>query len=404
MAPVFEYQARSKSGKKVNGTISADEPSLVASQLKEQGYYVTSVDQKAEKKDVAEYFSFLNRVTISDLAVFSQQFSVLINAGISLVDAIELLNDQTNNKKLKEVLREVQEEVETGSSLSEAFKNHSDVFPPLYYQLIKAGEAGGRLDTVLANLAERYERQEELKNKVKSAMYYPVVVLIIAVLAVIGMLMFIVPQFVGMFADMGAELPLPTRILLMLSNFLQNYWWFLGGILAVIIFALLQYNKTAIGKLFFDSLKLKIPSMGILFKKIAISRFSGTLSMLLNSGVDLLAGLGIVEEVVGNDVYTQFITESRIKVRDGESLSASIEKDDLFPNMVVHMVRIGEETGQIDQLLQKVTDFYDREVESAVEGSISMIEPLMIVMLAIVVGSAVIAIVLPMFDMFQHIQ
>ncbi|HLV09656.1 MAG TPA: type II secretion system F family protein, partial [Halanaerobiales bacterium] len=277
MAPVFEYQARSKSGKKVNGTISADEPSLVASQLKEQGYYVTSVDQKVEKKDVGEYFSFLNRVTINDLAVFSQQFSVLINAGISLVDAIELLNDQTNNKKLQEVLREVQEEVETGSSLSDAFKNHSDVFPPLYYQLIKAGEAGGRLDTVLANLAEHYERQEELKNKVKSAMYYPVVVLIIAVLAVIGMLMFIVPQFVGMFADMGAELPLPTRILLMLSNFLQNYWWFLGGILAVIIFALLQYNKTAIGKLFFDSLKLKIPSMGILFKKIAISRFSGTL-------------------------------------------------------------------------------------------------------------------------------
>jgi len=404
MAPVFEYQARSKSGKKVNGTISADEPSLVASQLKEQGYYVTSVDQKVEKKDVGEYFSFLNRVTINDLAVFSQQFSVLINAGISLVDAIELLNDQTNNKKLQEVLREVQEEVETGSSLSDAFKNHSDVFPPLYYQLIKAGEAGGRLDTVLANLAEHYERQEELKNKVKSAMYYPVVVLIIAVLAVIGMLMFIVPQFVGMFADMGAELPLPTRILLMLSNFLQNYWWLLGGILAVIIFALLQYNKTAKGKLFFDSLKLKIPIMGILFKKIAISRFSGTLSMLLNSGVDLLAGLGIVEEVVGNDVYSQFITESRIKVRDGESLSASIEKDDLFPNMVVHMLRIGEETGQIDQLLQKVTDFYDREVESAVEGSISMIEPLMIVMLAIVVGSAVIAIVLPMFDMFQHIQ
>jgi len=403
MAPVFEYQARSRTGKKINGTITADDPSVVASQLKEQGYFVTAVNKKMEKKDIGEYLSFGKKVKIKDLAVFSQQFAVLINSGIPLVDAITLLQSQTSNKKLKEVLAKVQEDVETGSSLSEAFKNHPDVFPDLYYQLIKAGEAGGVLDHVLSNLASHYEKQDELNGKVKSALYYPVTILCITVLAVVFLVMFIVPTFVEMFSGLGAELPLPTRMLLGASGFLQSYWWVLLGIIVLVAYGVKKYNDTTTGRYRMDTFKLKLPVIGNMLRKIAISRFTGTLSVLLNSGVDLLTALNIVEDIVGNNVFARVITESRASVREGVSLSEPLEKSEEFPGMVVQMIKVGEETGQIDQMLQKVSSFYDREVESAVEGSISMIEPVMMVFLAIIVGFVVISIALPMFDMFSHI-
>ncbi len=403
MAPVFEYEARSRTGKKIKGTLTADEPSVVANQLKEQGYFITSVNKKPGKKDIGEYFDFRKKVKIKDLAVFSQQFSVLIDSGIPLIDAIILLQRQTNNRKLKEVLNNVQEDVETGSSLSGAFENYLDVFPPLYYQLIKAGEAAGVLDRVLSNLANHYEKQDELNGKVKSALYYPITILCVAVIAVVFMIIVIVPQFVGMFTDMGAELPLPTKILLEMSGFLQKYWWFITVLIVLIIYGLKKYIDTTTGKFRFDKLKLQLPIAGNLFRKITISRFTGTLSVLLNSGVDLLTALNIVEDIVGNSVFARVITDSRSSVREGISLSEPLEKSGEFPGMVVQMLKVGEETGKVDGMLQKISSFYDREVESTVEGTISMIEPLMIVMLAIIVGFIVISIVMPMFDMFSYI-
>ncbi len=402
MAPEFNYVAKNKSGDKIKGSLEADNSSLVASQLKEKGYYVTSIKEKKARKSIDEYFKFHKRVKIDDLAVFSQQFSVMINAGISIVQAIGILRDQTENSRFKEIIGKVQEDIETGTGLAEAMSKYPDVFPDLYCQLIRAGETGGVLDQVLNKLADHYERQSELNGKVKSALYYPIAILIVAIAVVIFLLLKVVPQFVSMFEDFGAQLPLPTRILLGTSEFMQNYWYVIFAVLAVIAVALYYYKQTQKGSYKFDQLILQIPIIGNMMKKVYISRITSTLAILLNSGVDLLSSLAIVEDVVGNEVYGQILTEARIQVREGVNLSDPLSESREFPKMVVQMIKVGEEAGNVGQMLEKISSFFDREVEASVESSISLIEPVMIVFLAVIVGFVAISIVTPMFDMFQQ--
>ena len=402
MAPEFNYVAKNKSGDEIKGNLEADNSSLVASQLKEKGYYVTSIKEKKARKSIDEYFKFHKRVKIDDLAVFSQQFSVMINAGISIVQAIGILRDQTENSRFKEIIGKVQEDIETGTGLAEAMSKYPDVFPDLYCQLIRAGETGGVLDQVLNKLADHYERQSELNGKVKSALYYPIAILIVAIAVVIFLLLKVVPQFVSMFEDFGAQLPLPTRILLGTSEFMQNYWYVIFAVLAVIAVALYYYKQTQKGSYKFDQLILQIPIIGNMMKKVYISRITSTLAILLNSGVDLLSSLAIVEDVVGNEVYGQILTEARIQVREGVNLSDPLSESREFPKMVVQMIKVGEEAGNVGQMLEKISSFFDREVEASVESSISLIEPVMIVFLAVIVGFVAISIVTPMFDMFQQ--
>ncbi len=402
MAPMFNYVAKNREGEELKGSLEADNSSMVASQLKEKGYYVTSINEKKKRKSLGEYFKFRKRVKINDLAVFSQQFSVMINAGISLVEALGILRAQTEKATFKEVIAKVQEDVETGTGLAEAMSKYPEVFPDLYCQLIRAGETGGVLDTVLNKLAAHYERQDELNKKVKSALYYPIVIFIVAVAVVIFLLVKVVPQFVVMFEGFGAELPLPTRILLGSSEFVQSYWYIILIILGIILFAISAYKNTPKGSYRFDKLLLKIIVVGDMMKKVYISRITSTLAILLDSGVDLLSSLAIVEDVVGNKVYGQILTDARIQVREGVNLSEPLTNRDEFPRMVVQMIKVGEEAGNIGEMLTKVSNFFDREVESSVDGAISLIEPVMIVLLAVIVGFVAISIVTPMFDMFQQ--
>ena len=402
MAPIYEYEAISRGGERVAGRIEADRSNIAAKQLKESGYYVTSIKEVQEKKDLGSVLKASGRVKTKDLTIFSHQFAAMIDAGISLVDALNILYEEAEHPKLKEVIREIQEDIETGSSLSDAMSRHPKVFPELYCQLVRAGETGGVLNTVLNQLAAHYDKQEEINGKVKSALYYPITILVIAVFVVIFLVVKIVPTFVGMFNSSGAALPLPTRILLGASDFLQTYWWALllgiGGLLAIFY----SYRQTPSGELQLDKLILKIPVIGNMMQKVILSRFSSTLAILLGSGVDLISSLNIVEDVVGNKVYANALVEARGQVREGVSFSRPLANMPIFPSILVQMVKIGEESGNLEMMLNKVSNFYDREVGNAVEASISLIEPLMIVFLAGVVGFIVISIVLPMFEMFQQ--
>ncbi len=402
MAPTFEYEARTRDGKKITGTREEESVSDVARSLKNKGYYVLDINKKRSRKSLSDLISFGGGVGMKDLAIFSQQFSAIINAGISLVDALNIITAQIDNQTLKEALESIRQDVETGSSLAEAADSHPEVFPELYVQLLRAGEMGGVLDKVLNNLAEHYEKQQRLKNMVKSALYYPVVIVCVAVLVVIFLITFVVPTFVEMFADFGAQLPLPTRILLGVSGIFQSYWWLMMLVILGVIYGLSKYKQTPEGQMKFDRLILKMPVLGDMLKKIYISRFSSTLAMMLDSGVDLLESLALVEDVVGNKVLAQILVDTRIQVREGVNITEPLKKSDFFPPMVIQMMQVGEETGDLDSMLQKISSFYDNEVENSVDGVVSLIEPVMIVFLAVVVGSIVISILMPMFEMFEH--
>ncbi len=402
MAPVFEYEVKTQSGEKINGTLEAENESMLASNLRKKGYYILNIKRKREGFDLSSISLFEKKVKLNDLAVFARQFSAMINSGISIIDALDILRDQIDHPKLQETVIAVTEDIETGSNLSESLAKHPDVFPELFIQMVKAGETGGIIGDVLDKIANHYEKQDELQGKIKSALYYPITIMVIAILVVIFLLTNVVPTFVSMFSDLGAQLPLPTRILIGTSSFLQSFWWLVGLILVAGFFAFRNYRKTPEGKLRTDRLILKIPQVGTMMQKIYLSRFASTLAVLLSSGVDLLASLTIVEDVVGNKVYQKALTDARIKVREGSTLSAPLEKREEFPKLLVHMIKVGEETGGMSSMLEKVSMFYDREVDRSVEGVVSIIEPVIIVFLAVVVGFVVISIVMPMFDMYTY--
>jgi len=402
VAPVFEYEVRSQNGQKIEGTLEAENESMLASNLRKKGYYILNIKRKGKGFSLSGINLFEKKVKLNDLAIFARQFSAMINSGISIIDALDILRDQIDHPKLNQVVIAVTEDIETGSDLSESLSNHPDVFPELFVQMVRAGETGGIIGDVLDRIANHYEKQDELQGKIKSALYYPITIMVIALLVVIFLLTNVVPTFVNMFANLGAQLPLPTRILIGTSSFMESYWWLVGLIIIALIFLFRNYRKSPSGRLRTDAFILKIPQVGTMMQKIYLSRFSSTLSVLLSSGVDLLASLSIVEGVIGNKLYAQALTEARIKVREGSTLSEPLEKREEFPKLLVHMIKVGEESGAMSRMLDKVSMFYDREVDRSVEGVVSIIEPVIIVFLAIVVGFVVISIVMPMFDMYTY--
>ncbi|MFW6034923.1 MAG: type II secretion system F family protein [Halothermotrichaceae bacterium] len=403
MAPLYDYEARSRGGDVISGSLEADEPKEIVKQLKKKGYYVTDIKEKYERKDVNELLNIKKSVKTRDLVVFSQQFSAMIDAGIPLIDALNIIREQTDHQTLKETLGMVVEDVETGTDLSEAFMQHPKVFPPLYCQMIRAGESGGVLDQVLLEITEHYERQDEINSKVKSALYYPITIMIVAVIVVLVLLVKVVPTFVDMFSSLGGELPLPTRILLGTSNFLQNYWYILIAVIALGGLLFYNYKKTPTGEYNIDKIMLKFPIIGKMMKKVYISRIASTLSTLLDSGVDLLASLTIVEDVVGNEVFARILTDARSEIREGVPFSRPLADHELFPSMVIQMIRVGEETGSMEEMLDKLSNFYEQEVERSIDSSISLIEPIMIAGMAVVVGFIVISVILPMFEIYSQL-
>jgi type IV pilus assembly protein PilC len=402
----YQYSVRDKSGKLLSGTIEADSASAVATKLKGMGYAPMSIaEHKAGvNRDIKIPGMGKGKVKLKDLAVMSRQFATMINSGLSLMRALNILAEQTPNKRLAEVLGEVRNEVETGQSLSSALAIHDDVFPPLMINMVRAGEVGGFLDQVLVQIAANYEAEVRLRGKIKAAMTYPVVVFCIAMLAVTAMLLFIVPVFAKMFSSLGAKLPAPTQLLVNLSHLLKTFFPLI--IIGLIVFAIVwkRIKRDERVRNVVDPLKLKMPVFGTLFQKIALSRFTRNFGTMLHAGVPILQSLDIVADTSGNVVVAHAVRDVQESVRNGESLTAPLANHSVFPPMVVQMLAVGEDTGALDAMLHKISDFYDQEVEATTESLTALIEPLMIAVLGGLVGAMIIALYMPIFSIFNLIK
>ena len=402
MADTFQYKVRDRAGTVTSGSLVADSEALVLSRLREQG--LTPLDIKRQKKGLGQIEFGGKKVKLKQIAVFSRQFATMVNSGLPILRAIAILADQTDNKELARVLGEARLDVEQGSSLSGALSKHDHVFNNLYVSMVRSGETGGSLDTTLVRLAEMIEREVQLRGKIKSAMTYPVAVVALVLLIMSAMLLFVVPQFESIYAQLGSTLPVPTRALMAMSDAFKTYWYVvLGGAFAGRFF-LRRWKRTEHGREVVDALKLRVPVFGSLFHRTALSRFSSTLAMLLRSGVPILQALDIVSDTVNNTVLGKAITEVQMSVRDGESIAKPLTKHPVFPPMVVQMISVGEETGQVDLMLEKIAQFYDQEVEAAVDALTSLIEPILIAIIGACVGGAVVALYLPMFQIIEKIQ
>jgi type IV pilus assembly protein PilC len=402
MADTFQYKVRDRAGNVTTGSLVADSEALVLARLREQG--LTALDVKRQKKGIGQIEFGGKKVKLKQVAIFSRQFATMVNSGLPILRAIGILADQTDNKELSRVLNESRMDVEQGSSLSGAIGKHDHVFNNLYVSMVRAGETGGSLDSTLTALAEMIEREVRLRGKIKSAMTYPVAVVALVILIMSAMLLFVVPQFEAIFSQLGGTLPLPTRGLLFMSEKFQAYWYILiGGALGG-RFLFRRYKKTDKGREVVDGLKLRAPVFGSLFHKTALSRFSSTLAMLMKSGVPILQALEIVSDTVNNKIIGKAITDVQLSVRDGESIAKPLTKYPVFPPMVVQMISVGEETGQVDNMLEKIAEFYDQEFEAAVDSLTSLIEPILIAIIGGCVGAAVVALYMPMFNIIKLIQ
>ncbi len=401
----FQYAVRDKNGQVVTGKIEADSPAQVASKLKSMGYAplkISAVESGGLKTEIS-LPRIGSKVKLKEIAVFSRQFATMINSGLSMLRALSILEEQQPNKLFAGVIGEIRAEVEAGSALSTSMAKHPDIFSPLMINMIKAGEVGGFLDSVLTQVADNYEAEVKLRGKVKSAMTYPVAVLVMAILLTIGMLLFVVPTFAKLFSDLGGTLPAPTQLLVNLSEFLKV--GIVPLIVVVIVFAVVwaRIKNTDRVREFVDPLKLKMPVFGGLFQKIALARFCRNLGTMLHSGVPILQSLDIVADTSGNKVIAHAVRDIEERVRRGESLTTPLSQHKVFPSMVTQMLAVGEDTGALDAMLGKIADFYDQEVEATTEQMTALIEPLMIAVLGGIVGSMIIALYMPIFKIFDLI-
>jgi len=401
----FEYAVRNRDGKIVRGRIEAQNEGAVAARLRTMGAAPLSISEISNTglNRSLSIPGFRDKIGMKDLAVMSRQLATMINAGLSLLRSLQILSEQTENRALAKVLVLVRTDVEAGSALSFSLGRHAAVFPPLMINMIKAGEVGGFLDRVLISVAENYEAEVKLRSKIKSAMTYPVVVFCMAILATTGMLLFIVPVFAAMFANLGGELPLPTRVLVFLSQLLK---WLAPVLLVVgIVFGSwwAKHKNDVSVRSRIDPIKLKVPIFGSLFRKVAVARFTRNFGTMVRSGVPILQALETVGETSGNMVVENAAKAVRDSVRSGQSLAAPLREHPVFPPMVVQMIAVGEDTGALDDMLYKISEFYDQEVEATAEQLTSLIEPLMIAVLGAVIGSMIVALYMPIFTIFNLI-
>jgi len=394
----FTYKVKDKQGKLLTGMLEGDNQATVATKLKQMGFVVINITEKAASPTLSETFQRLSKVKLKDIAIFSRQFATMINAGLSLTKCLAILTEQTQNKNLSRVIDQVRKDVEGGSALSEALSKHPKIFQNLFVSMVKAGETGGVLDEVLLRVADHYEREGNLRRKIKSAMAYPMAVFAFAILLMFAMITFIVPVFEKMFENIGGELPLPTQILVNMSKFTRSYWYLVFAVIAGMMYAAKSFIKTEKGLEIVDSLKLKIPVFGELTMKLSISKFSRTLGTLLASGVPILSSLDIVAETSGNVIIARDVKSAGVSIKEGETISAPLSESKVFPPMVVQMISVGEETGVLDGMLQKIADFYDEEVTSTVNTLTSLIEPFMILGIGLLVGAMLVSLYLPMFQ------
>ena len=396
--PAFTYTARTAAGELRTATVEAATAQDVVAQLRRQRMTVVKVDEQAKSKKVK------GGIKMRDIVIFTRQFSTMINAGLPLVQALDILAKQTENKVLAAATRDIVFDVESGHTVADALSKHPKAFSELYVNMVAAGEAGGILDTILMRLATFMEKNDALVRKVKGAMIYPAVIMSVAAIAICVLLIFVIPVFETMFAGVGMALPLPTRVVIGASDFLRTYWWAVGGAMGLGVFMFKRYYATSGGKLTIDRLLLRFPVLGDVLRKSAVSRFTRTLGTLISSGVSILDGLEITAKTAGNRVIQDAIMQSRASIAGGDTIAAPLQKSAVFPPMVISMIAVGEQTGGLDEMLSKIADFYDEEVDAAVSGLLSLLEPVMIVFLGVIVGGMVVAMYLPIFDMINAVQ
>ncbi|MDP3775358.1 MAG: type II secretion system F family protein [Gemmatimonadales bacterium] len=399
--PMFNYTARTLTGELQSGQIDLASHDDVVAHLRKNRMIVVKVQQAP--KDI-KFDMFAKGISTRDIVIFTRQFATMINSGLPLVQALDILAEQSENQSLKDVTRSVVYDVESGHTLADALRKHPKAFTELYVNMVAAGEAGGILDTILLRLATFMEKNDALVRKVKGAMIYPAVIFSVAGMAIVILLIFVIPVFQDMFAGIGQQLPIPTQIVIGASNVLKGYWWAIGGGLAASFWLIKKYYATPSGKLNLDRLLLNVPVLGDLIRKSAVSRFTRTLGTLIASGVSILDGLEITAKTAGNRVIHDAVMESRASIAGGETIAAPLQKSKVFPPMVISMIAVGEQTGGLDEMLSKIADFYDEEVDAAVEALLSLMEPVMIVVLGVVVGGMIIAMYLPIFNMIQTVE
>jgi type IV pilus assembly protein PilC len=397
--PAFSYTARTANGDLKSATMEAASKEDVVAQLKRLRMNVVKVEEQSKSAPKTK-----GSIAMRDIVIFTRQFSTMINSGLPLVQALDILSKQSENPVLQAVTRQVVFDVESGHTVADALGEHPNAFTELYVNMVAAGEAGGILDTILLRLATFMEKNDALVRKVKGAMIYPGVIMGVAGSAITILLLFVIPTFQSMFESVGLTLPLPTRIVINMSQFLQSYWW--ACIIGVVVGAqsLRKYYATLDGQLRIDRMLLKAPVLGDVIRKSAVSRFTRTLGTLISSGVSILDGLEITAKTAGNRVISDAIMASRASIAGGDTISAPLAKSGVFPPMVISMIAVGEQTGGLDEMLSKIADFYDEEVDTAVGGLLALMEPMMIVFLGVVVGGMVVAMYLPIFDMINAVQ
>jgi len=398
---MYAYRGRS-GGTVVSGEIEANDRPTAVTQLRARGVVATSVQERTAKPVGIKKIG--GKVKDKHLAIYTRQFSTMVDAGLPIAQCLSILSEQSDSKVLRDVTGKIAHEVEGGVTLAESFRKYPKVFNDLFTNMLQVGESGGVLDVVLQRLSVYIEKAAKLKGKVKGAMVYPLTIISVAVLVIIFMMIFVIPTFAKMFEGLGAELPLPTAIVMWLSEFTQKYILVMVGVGAGVIYAIKRYYNTEQGSSVIDAFLLKVPVIGMLIRKVAVARFTRTLGTLISSGVPILEGLLITARSAGNRVVEKTVMQARTAVTSGRTLSEPLKGSTVFPPMVVHMINVGENTGALDQMLSKIADFYDDEVDTAVTALTSLLEPIMIVFLGVVVGGLVVAMYLPIFRLVTLIK
>lgn len=393
----YSYRAMKDDGNKLEGVFEANSRDEVVGMITANGYYPLKIEEVAGKKSFE--FNFRQRVTVKDLSIFCRQMYTMLDAGVSITNALNMLSNQITNPKLKTIIGEIEESVKKGDMLSEAMKRYKE-FPQLLVSMVESGESTGNIDEMMLRMSVHFEKETKTQNKVKSAMIYPIILAVVAIVAVGFILTFVMPAFTEIFNEEGAQIPLITKMLIGASAFMTSYWYVLILIVVAMVVGIKTYAATEDGELRFSILRLKLPIIADLNKKIIVSRFTRTMSTLLSAGISLVQALPIVSAVLGNKIAEQELNKIRERVVRGEGLSGPIAESDIFPDMLASMVRIGEESGALDDILNKTADFYDEEVDQAITSATAMLEPLMIIVMGVVIGIMVFSIMLPMFDMY----
>ncbi|NCO59221.1 MAG: pilus assembly protein PilC [Deltaproteobacteria bacterium CG_4_8_14_3_um_filter_51_11] len=396
--PIFKWEAETKKGKTVKGELEAVDEKIARLQLRRKNLNVLKIKQKP--KDLFENVSFLQpKITHKDLVIFTRQFSTMIDAGLPLIQGLTILAEQCENKTFRKVLQQITRDVEGGSSLADSLKKHPQVFNDLYVNLVAAGETGGILDTILQRLAFYIEKAEKLKSRIKGAMTYPAVVVAIAVLVVGVIMVFVIPVFKELFESFGSALPAPTQMVVDMSDFVKTKILYLIAAVGIIVYLFRLYRKSVSGRKQTDAIALKLPIFGPLLKKVAVARFTRTLGTMISSGVPILDALDIVARTSGNVILEQVIYEVRSSISEGQTIADPLSESGVFPAMVVQMIAVGEATGALDTMLEKIAEFYDQEVDVAVDALTSLLEPMLLLFLGGTIGGLVVALYLPIFKM-----